>query len=279
MGEPIDATDAYAQQLRALWVAAGQPTAGTLDRQAKAQVPPLQIRSSTWSDWLNGKRVPRDAATARWLVEDYLRPLARRKSPEFTSPPAHWWERTRALARSQRSKGGRPATGHPAAFVVEEAPMLQVGLIPPEADCFQNRQAATSLEAADDRRAALCHVLEGMGGVGKTQLAAAYARRAWDRGAQILVWVTASSRPAIIDAYADAAVKLDLATRDDPERAAKAFLEWAPTTLRPWLLVLERCPEPRGSSGALATGFANGYDSGDDPPPWPYPARAASSND
>jgi hypothetical protein len=235
----MDATDAYAQQLRALWVAAGRPTADTLDRQGKAQVPPLRIRSATWSDWLNGKRVPRDAATARWLVEDYLRPLARRKSPEFTSPPAYWWERTRAIAQSQRSKGGRPATGHPAALMVEEAPMLQVGLIPPQADCFQNRDVAAALEAAGDNKAASCQVLEGMGGVGKTQLAAAYARRARDRGAEVLVWVTASSRPAIIDAYADAAMKLDLAAHDGPERAAKAFLEWATTTNRPWLLVLD----------------------------------------
>ncbi|KOG57199.1 hypothetical protein ADK38_43045, partial [Streptomyces varsoviensis] len=54
----------------------------------------------------------------------------------------------------------------------------QVGVIPGRADCFQHRLAVDDLDAAvaDGGTAVLCQVLSGTGGVGKTQLAAHYAR-------------------------------------------------------------------------------------------------------
>ena len=40
---------------------------------------------------------------------------------------------------------------------------------------------------------------DGIGGTGKTQLAAGFAQSAWEaRAAELVVWVTASSREAII---------------------------------------------------------------------------------
>lgn len=55
-----------------------------------------------------------------------------------------------------------------------------------------------------------CQVLMGMGGVGKTQLAVDYAEQAWDsgQGVDLLVWVTASSRDAIVAAFGRAGAKL-----------------------------------------------------------------------
>jgi hypothetical protein len=69
--------------------------------------------------------------------------------------------------------------------------------------------------------------------------AAAHARHAWQQGVRVLLWVTASSRPAVIDAYADAAAKLGIGTRDAPERAAAEFLVWAETTNSSWLVILD----------------------------------------
>ena len=49
------------------------------------------------------------------------------------------------------------------------------------------------------------YVLTGPGGTGKTQLAAAYARSLWQsRDTELLVWITASSRAAILAGYAEA---------------------------------------------------------------------------
>lgn len=56
------------------------------------------------------------------------------------------------------------------------------------------------------------YVLAGLGGTGKTQLAAAYARSLWrSRAIELLVWVTATSRAAILAGYAEAFAKTRLA--------------------------------------------------------------------
>src|SRR5437660_11076013 len=49
------------------------------------------------------------------------------------------------------------------------------------------------------------YVLTGSGGTGKSQLAAAYAHTLWrSRDIELLVWITASSRAAILTGYARA---------------------------------------------------------------------------
>ena len=84
---------------------------------------------------------------------------------------------------------------------------VPVGAVPRTAGSFQDREVAAGLrEAAEqDGTVVLTQVLAGMGGVGKTQLAAAYARQAWSEGSGCVVWVNASSRDAVVAAYADAA--------------------------------------------------------------------------
>ncbi|MFC8851518.1 tetratricopeptide repeat protein [Streptomyces sp. NPDC057144] len=100
--------------------------------------------------------------------------------------------------------------------------------------------------------AVLRQVLTGMGGVGKTQLAADYALTAWDNGSggnlDVLVWITASTRTAVVAGYAQAGVELCRADPDEPEQAARAFLAWlAPKTgANPcrWLIVLDDVADP-----------------------------------
>ncbi|MGX8904028.1 NB-ARC domain-containing protein [Streptomyces netropsis] len=101
-----------------------------------------------------------------------------------------------------------------------------------------------------------CHVLSGTGGAGKTQLAAHHARTTWEAGGtDLLVWVTATDRAAILSAYAEAAAAVTgtddtrhLGT-DDPERAAARFLNWAQSTDRRWLIVLDDVADPADLSG------------------------------
>ncbi|MFE3122952.1 tetratricopeptide repeat protein [Streptomyces hydrogenans] len=127
----------------------------------------------------------------------------------------------------------------------------QVGVIPSRARSLQHRTEADRLRAAVEGggTAVLCQVLTGMGGVGKTQLAAEYARAAWDDGGlDVLVWVNASSPSPMISGYAQAGVELCGADPEDPEQAARKFLAWlAPKAgQRPcrWLIVLDDVTDP-----------------------------------
>ncbi|GAA2795169.1 hypothetical protein [Crossiella cryophila] len=71
------------------------------------------------------------------------------------------------------------------------------GGLPPRAGAFQPRAVAQELAEASTT------VVSGLGGVGKTQLAAEHARTRWQAGElDVLIWVTAASREAIISAYA-----------------------------------------------------------------------------
>ncbi|MFC8001095.1 tetratricopeptide repeat protein [Streptomyces rochei] len=123
--------------------------------------------------------------------------------------------------------------------------------MPSEARSFQHRAEAERLRAAVEGggTAVLTQVLTGMGGVGKTQLAADYARAAWNDGSlDVLVWVTASAQSPVVSAYAQAGVELCRADPEDPERAAQQFLAWLvpKSGQRPcrWLVVLDDVADP-----------------------------------
>jgi hypothetical protein len=93
-------------------------------------------------------------------------------------------------------------------------------------------------------------VLAGTGGVGKTQLAAHYARRSFRAGAvELLVWVTASSRAAIVAGYAQAGMEAAGADPREPEQAAARFVSWLETTERRWLIVLDDLGDPADLRG------------------------------
>lgn len=125
-----------------------------------------------------------------------------------------------------------------------------VGSPPERALGFQERVEASRLRAVLEAEgtAVAGQVLSGLGGVGKTQLAADYARTAFESGQlDVLVWVTAASRQAIIDGYVRAA--LELLGADLDEHAAERFLAWLqPASSRPvcrWLVVLDDVSDPR----------------------------------
>ncbi|MGW1495161.1 hypothetical protein [Streptomyces sp. NPDC002402] len=111
MDGPQDATWVWAQALCKLWEAAGKPPGKVIQRQCHAQDPPIEVPSSSWSDWRNGKRVPSDPRTARVLVT-VLKSLARRTTPSFVPCDEAWWEQAWRRARDERRagsrKGGRP---------------------------------------------------------------------------------------------------------------------------------------------------------------------------
>jgi hypothetical protein len=128
----------------------------------------------------------------------------------------------------------------------------QIGVLPSRALSFQHRLEADRLRAAvaDGGTAVLCQILTGMGGVGKTQLAADYAHHVWDRAeVDLLVWVSAVSRGAIISGYTQAAVEVCGADINDPELAARVFLAWLRAKRYRWLVVLDDLANPADLRG------------------------------
>lgn len=130
----------------------------------------------------------------------------------------------------------------------------RVGVVPPRTGFFQNRAAfelpphafAGSPVAEEPE----VRVLSGLGGVGKTQLAADYAERMWAAGAiDLLVWVTAGSVDAIVSGYARAAAALTGAEVSAPEQGAQRFLEWLASAASDWLVVLDDLQSPADLAG------------------------------
>ncbi|GGM90578.1 hypothetical protein GCM10011609_29470 [Lentzea pudingi] len=143
----------------------------------------------------------------------------------------------------------QPRTVGPAAVLP-----FRVGVVPPRATSFQKRAAsdlvASVLDAGDaavpiSDSAGQATVLTGLGGVGKTQLAAEYAERVWAAGeVELLVWVTAGSREAIMSTYARAVAMLTGVEDSDPARSARSLLEWLAGTAVSWLVVLDDVQTP-----------------------------------
>ncbi|GAA1932564.1 tetratricopeptide repeat protein [Kitasatospora viridis] len=152
----------------------------------------------------------------------------------------------------------------------------QVGIIPPKARWFQARteiEHLNQLLAVDGTIVAAPDlapsempaggVLAGMGGVGKTQLAAHYARTTWQRGElDLLVWITATDRTTVVAAYARACAEVLGTAPDDSEVAALGFLAW----LEPkrgqqvcrWLVVLDDVANPGDLRGLWPPVSAHG---------------------
>ena len=158
---------------------------------------------------------------------------------------------------------------------------VRVGVVPQLADRYQSRAGvqqqleagatAVLTQTEGDRSAGTAigepaagmqgggtRVLSGLGGNGKTQLAAAYARRLEGAGElDVLGWVTAASRDSILSGYAAAARQVGLGVDGlEAEQAAEMFLGWCERTDRRWLLVLDDLTDPVDLAGLWPTGPA-----------------------
>ncbi|MET8154369.1 tetratricopeptide repeat protein [Actinoplanes sp. NPDC049668] len=128
----------------------------------------------------------------------------------------------------------------------------RVGAVPRLAHQRQRRPADDLLAevTAGGATAVVCQVLSGMGGVGKTQLAANLAEHLWQhRTVDLLVWVTAGSRETVVNSYAQVAADVTGAEDPDPLRAAQRLLAWLAGTDRRWLIVLDDVADPQDLAG------------------------------
>ncbi|MFC4066196.1 tetratricopeptide repeat protein [Actinoplanes subglobosus] len=132
---------------------------------------------------------------------------------------------------------------------------VRVGLVPREADYFQDREVVRQLlrAAGAGRAAARTQVLSGLGGVGKTQVAAQFTRHLDAAGElDVRVWITADTRQALLAGYAALARSLRLpgiSTDTDPQAAAEQLLRWLEHTDKRWLIVLDNLDLPADMAG------------------------------
>jgi tetratricopeptide (TPR) repeat protein len=122
-----------------------------------------------------------------------------------------------------------PAAGLPAASAAggDEVP-VQVGEIPQEPVAFQPRARLLSgLDASGSLgRVAVVHAVTGMRGVGKTQLAATYARSKIAAGWRLVAWVSAQDAATLASGMAAVAEAAGLAVQGgDPGLAVRYWLE------------------------------------------------------
>ncbi|MEU3572819.1 tetratricopeptide repeat protein [Kitasatospora sp. NPDC036755] len=122
-----------------------------------------------------------------------------------------------------------------------------VGRIPPRATAFQPRaQLRREIDEARGRygTVVLSQVLAGGGGVGKSQLAAHYAREAVETGTDLVLWADAAEPSAVTELYARAAVTVRApGANGEAEQDAERFLAWLAATDRSWLIVLDNTTE------------------------------------
>src|SRR5258708_17156 len=93
--------------------------------------------------------------------------------------------------------------------------------------------------------------LGGLGGTGKTQLAVAAAHALREAQAiDLLLWVPAASRAAILTSYAHACGQVGATgPHPDSESAARQLLDWLAETSRPWLVALDGLADPDDLDG------------------------------
>jgi tetratricopeptide (TPR) repeat protein len=138
------------------------------------------------------------------------------------------------------------------------APVL-TGTVPPLAPFYHARHE-TGFDLAGALRPGetilLIPATPGAAGTGKTQLAVGFAHAMWSaRAVDLLAWIPAGNRTAIIASYAQAAADLQLVADDEPaDSAAQRFLAWLRATERRWAVVLDGVASPADVDGLWPQG-------------------------
>ncbi|MCF2530989.1 NB-ARC domain-containing protein [Yinghuangia soli] len=136
----------------------------------------------------------------------------------------------------------------------------EVGVIPRKPRQFIETESLTRLAVATygfDKHETPYVALVGGLGTGKTCLAAHFARQ-FAESQDLVVWISAATREAVLDAYADACRYVVRPAPTDRDRAAERFLNWAESTKHSWVVVLDGVREPGDVRGLLPPRRAGG---------------------
>ena len=139
-------------------------------------------------------------------------------------------ERSLRELAEQRRRGGDRAGQVPAVVVAGEIPQEPLG--------FQPRPELLALLDAPGPGTRVVRALTGLRGVGKTHLAAAYARARLTAGWRLVAWVNAEDPGGVLAGLAEAAAGLGLAA-GDAQAAGRAVRHWLETDGQRCLLVFD----------------------------------------
>jgi len=147
------------------------------------------------------------------------------------------------LARNQRVRSGAvPPLAEGWVARPETAPGLEQALVP--------GAAVALIPAHDTPPSEPCSS-------GKTQLAVQAARSLWKAGTvDVLVWISATSREAVLSGYLDAAAMLSTAGDDDAEEVALRLTGQLCQSTASWLVVLDGVRRPDDIDGLRPAGPA-----------------------
>jgi hypothetical protein len=206
---------------------------------------------STVNDIRIGKSVPSSEEQLRAIVLAWTRCAPPPITVDVSECLAWYWQLQRDLADQRRRSHPGPAGG-PRQPLAGPRLRFAVGVVPDPAGAFQHRGIADEVYAALTANAVIlsgeaerARILSGLGGVGKTQVAADVARRLRNTGAvDALFWVTAASRQAIVASYAAAAAEVGTGDPTNADAAAQAFRQWLSRTELRWLMVLDDLTGP-----------------------------------
>ena len=145
----------------------------------------------------------------------------------------------RELARARRAGGRVPGGPVPAVVVAGEIPQEPLGF-QPRADLLAALDAP-----GPGSRVQVVQALTGMRGVGKTHLAAAYARAKLAAGWRLVAWVNAEDRAGVLAGLAEAAAALSLAEGGgDAVAAGRAVRHQLEADGERCLLVFDNATDP-----------------------------------
>jgi len=121
-----------------------------------------------------------------------------------------------------------------------------VGEIPREPPAFVKRETLAQLaDAATSGKAAVACVVTGLRGVGKTQLAAAYARDRIAQGCRLVGWVNAECRDSLLGDLARVAEAAGVADPEgDPVESARRLRDHLTVRAGESLLVFDNADDP-----------------------------------
>jgi hypothetical protein len=144
------------------------------------------------------------------------------------------------LAEQRQRQDSGEAQGGPVPAVVV------AGEIPQEPLGFQPRADLLGMVDAPgpDSRVRVVHALTGMRGVGKTHLAAAYARAKLAERWRLVAWVKAEDEGGVLAGLAEVAAALGLAGGQDARAAGRAVRHWLEADGERCLLVFDNAEDP-----------------------------------